>query len=132
MATPMSACVSPNALFDCQSQSRLAFLFTGVVFDLNDDTLFSNVLGSVMLLFLKQEHEWPAAVRLARASSAHARCSCPPPETSRGCAAEPLVAETPYWHPASLLPHARDESLRVNLGRTCTSPCQATNSVPAW
>ena len=49
MAAPMSAYIHPYALFDYEGSSRLAYLFTTVVFDLKVMGLFSMLFGRAAL-----------------------------------------------------------------------------------
>ena len=51
MAAPMSAYMYPSALFDYEGPSRLAYLFTNVVFDLKMMGLFSMLFGAGALLY---------------------------------------------------------------------------------
>ena len=51
MAAPMSAYMYPHALFDYEGPSRLAYLFTAVVFDLKMMGLFSMLFGAGVLLY---------------------------------------------------------------------------------
>jgi uncharacterized protein len=51
MAAPMSAYMYPYALFDYESASRAAYLFTTVVFDLKMMGLFSMLFGAGVLLY---------------------------------------------------------------------------------
>ena len=51
MAAPLSAYMYPYALFDYVGQSRIAYLFTSVVFDLKMMGLFSMLFGASALLY---------------------------------------------------------------------------------
>jgi uncharacterized protein len=51
MAAPMSAYMYPYALFDHEGPSRLAYMFTTVVFDLKMMGLFSMLFGAGVLLY---------------------------------------------------------------------------------
>src|SRR5262245_8499009 len=51
MAAPMSAYMYPYALFDYEGSSRVAYLFTTVVFDLKMMGLFSMLFGAGVLLY---------------------------------------------------------------------------------
>ena len=51
MAAPMSAYMYPYALFDHDGPSRLAYMFTTVVFDLKMMGLFSMLFGAGVLLY---------------------------------------------------------------------------------
>jgi uncharacterized protein len=51
MAAPMSAYMYPYALFEYEGASRLAYLFTTVVFDLKMMGLFSMLFGAGVLLY---------------------------------------------------------------------------------
>ena len=51
MAAPMSAYMYPRALFEYEGPSRLAYLFTTVVFDLKMMGLFSMLFGAGVLLY---------------------------------------------------------------------------------
>ena len=51
MAAPMSAYMYPDALFDYEGPSRLAYLFTAVAFDLKMMGLFSMLFGAGVLLY---------------------------------------------------------------------------------
>ena len=64
MAAPMSAYMYPYALFDYEGSSRLAYLFTTVVFDLKMMGLFSMLFGAGVLLYAnKRTGIRPAAAR---------------------------------------------------------------------
>ena len=51
MASPMSAYMYPYAVFDYEGPSRVAYLFTTVVFDLKMMGLFSMLFGAGVLLY---------------------------------------------------------------------------------
>ncbi len=57
MAAPMSAYMYPYALFDYEGPSRLAYLFTTVVFDLKMMGLFSMLFGAGVLLYANKRTE---------------------------------------------------------------------------
>ena len=57
MAAPMSAYMYPYALFDYEGPSRLAYLFTTVVFDLKMMGLFSMLFGAGVLLYADKRTE---------------------------------------------------------------------------
>ena len=57
MAAPMSAYMYPYALFDYEGPSRLAYLFTTVVFDLKMMGLFSMLFGAGVLLYANKRME---------------------------------------------------------------------------
>ena len=57
MAAPMSAYMYPYALFDYEGPSRLAYLFTTVVFDLKMMGLFSMLFGAGVLLYATKRTE---------------------------------------------------------------------------
>jgi uncharacterized protein len=57
MAAPMSAYMYPYALFDYEGPSRLAYLFTTVVFDLKMMGLFSMLFGAGVLLYASKRTE---------------------------------------------------------------------------
>jgi uncharacterized protein len=57
MAAPMSAYMYPYALFDHEGPSRLAYLFTAVVFDLKMMGLFSMLFGAGVLLYANKRTE---------------------------------------------------------------------------
>jgi uncharacterized protein len=57
MAAPMSAYMYPAALFDYEGPSRLAYLFTTVVFDLKMMGLFSMLFGAGVLLYASKRTE---------------------------------------------------------------------------
>jgi uncharacterized protein len=55
MALPMSAYMYPDAVFDYEGPSRLAYLFTTVVFDLKMMGLFSMLFGAGVLLYASRK-----------------------------------------------------------------------------
>jgi uncharacterized protein len=57
MAAPMSAYLYPSALFDYQGPSRVAYLFTNVVFDLKMMGLFSMLFGAGVVLYAGKRTE---------------------------------------------------------------------------
>jgi len=57
MSAPMSAYMYPSALFAYQGASRLAYLFTTVVFDLKMMGLFSMLFGAGVLLYANKRTE---------------------------------------------------------------------------
>ena len=57
MAAPMSAYMYPHALFEYEGPSRLAYLFTTVVFDLKMMGLFSMLFGVGVLLYANKRTE---------------------------------------------------------------------------
>jgi uncharacterized protein len=57
MAAPMSAYMYPYALFEYEGPSRLAYLFTNVVFDLKMMGLFSMLFGAGVLLYANKRTE---------------------------------------------------------------------------
>ena len=57
MSAPMSAYMYPSALFDYEGASRLAYLFTTVVFDLKMMGLFSMLFGAGVLLYANKPGE---------------------------------------------------------------------------
>jgi uncharacterized protein len=57
MSAPMSAYMYPSALFDYEGASRLAYLFTTVVFDLKMMGLFSMLFGAGVLLYANKRAE---------------------------------------------------------------------------
>ena len=57
MAAPMSAYMYPDALFDYEGGSRIAYLFTTVVFDLKMMGLFSMLFGAGVLLYADKRTE---------------------------------------------------------------------------
>jgi uncharacterized protein len=57
MAAPMSAYMYPYALFEHEGPSRLAYLFTAVVFDLKMMGLFSMLFGAGVLLYADKRTE---------------------------------------------------------------------------
>jgi uncharacterized protein len=57
MAAPMSAYLYPSALFDYEGPSRLAYVFTTVVFDLKMMGLFSMLFGAGVLLYANKRTE---------------------------------------------------------------------------
>jgi uncharacterized protein len=57
MSAPMSAYMYPYALFDYAGPSRLAYLFTTIVFDLKMMGLFSMLFGAGVLLYANKPTE---------------------------------------------------------------------------
>ena len=57
MSAPMSAYMYPAALFDYEGASRIAYLFTNVVFDLKMMGLFSMLFGAGVLLYANKPTE---------------------------------------------------------------------------
>ena len=57
MAAPLSAYMYPYALFDYIGQSRVAYLFTSIVFDLKMMGLFSMLFGASALLYAAKSSE---------------------------------------------------------------------------
>jgi uncharacterized protein len=62
MAAPLSAYMNPTSLFDYSGASRLAYQFTGVVFDLKMMGLFSMLFGAGALLYAAKPGQGQASV----------------------------------------------------------------------
>ena len=128
MAAPMSAYMYPYALFDYEGPSRLAYLFTTVVFDLKMMGLFSMLFGAGVLLYANKRTESGrspsrAVVQADVRSAGHRTPARVPhlgwrhPRTLRTLRHPPAVVDAqPYRTHAAVLRH-RDAGNRRRPGR---------------